>query len=251
MAEQKGILPIKGTIGNITFYKSKDGYLVREKGGIDAKRIATDPAFQRTRENGFEFGRACGAGKLLRTAFRTILQQTADSRMVSRLTREMMKVIQADQTSSRGQRNVLDGETELLAGFEFNENAKLTATLYAPFSASINRVTGELKIEIASFIPSNLITAPAGTTHFKIVSGGSEIDFEGATYTVDNKNTGELPWNAIPTAAISLTNNVPAGSAHPLFLALGVEFFQDVNGTKYPLKNGTFNALALVKVEGV
>ncbi len=56
MAQQKGIIPLRGTIGNITFYKSGDAYLAREKGGIDANRIATDPAFQRTRENGAEFG---------------------------------------------------------------------------------------------------------------------------------------------------------------------------------------------------
>lgn len=39
MARQKGIFKIKGTIGDVTFYKSGDGYLVREKGGIDAKRM--------------------------------------------------------------------------------------------------------------------------------------------------------------------------------------------------------------------
>lgn len=50
MAQQKGILPVRGTIGNLTFYKSQDSYLVREKGGIEAKRMASDPAFQRTRE---------------------------------------------------------------------------------------------------------------------------------------------------------------------------------------------------------
>lgn len=70
MAQQKGIIPLKGTIGNITFYKSKDGFLAREKGSLDATRIANDPAFQRTRENGAEFGRAGKAGKVLRTAFR-------------------------------------------------------------------------------------------------------------------------------------------------------------------------------------
>jgi hypothetical protein len=36
MAKLKGIIKIKGTIGDITFYKTQDGYLVREKGGIDA-----------------------------------------------------------------------------------------------------------------------------------------------------------------------------------------------------------------------
>ena len=33
MARQKGIIKLKGTIGDITFYKSKDGYIAREKGG--------------------------------------------------------------------------------------------------------------------------------------------------------------------------------------------------------------------------
>jgi hypothetical protein len=36
-----------------------------------------------------------------------------------------------------------------------------------------------------------------------------------------------------------------------LFLVLGVEFYQDVNGVKYPLKNGAFNALNITKVSGV
>ena len=59
MARQKGLIKLDGTIGGITFYKSKDGYLAREKGGVCADRIAKDPNFQRTRENGEEFGRAC------------------------------------------------------------------------------------------------------------------------------------------------------------------------------------------------
>jgi len=31
MARQKGIIKLDGTIGGITFYKSQDGYLAREK----------------------------------------------------------------------------------------------------------------------------------------------------------------------------------------------------------------------------
>ncbi len=72
MARQKGIIKLKGTIGGITFYKTQDGHLACEKGGIDSERIANDPAFQRTRENGEEFGRVGKAGKLLRTALRPL-----------------------------------------------------------------------------------------------------------------------------------------------------------------------------------
>jgi hypothetical protein len=250
MAKQKGILPVKGTIGNLTFYKSQDGYLVREKGGIDAQRIASDPAFQRTRENGAEFGRAGKAGKLLRNAVRALSQNASDSKMISRLTKEMMRVIKTDQVNPRGLRNVIDGEAELLQDFEFNSNSKLDATLYAPYTGVIDRVAGTLSVDIPPFIPANMIAAPVGATHFRINAAGAEIDFEGNLYVTGAESTPELPWDNVLTNVISLSNTVTANSTHPLFLLLGIEFFQEVNSTMYPLKNGAFNALSLIKVSG-
>ena len=250
MAQQKGILPLRGTIGNITFYKSKDGYLAREKGGIDAARIATDPAFQRTRENGAEFGRAGKAGKVLRNAVRGLLQNASDSKMVGRLTREMMKVIQADATNPRGLRNVIDGEAELLLDFDFNIGGKLTATLYAPFTSTINRVTGVLSADIPSFVPANMLAAPTGATHYRIHSAGVEIDFEQNNYVVETGLGAALPLDTEASQPTVLTHQLPANSTHPLFLLLGLDFLQEVNGTMYPLKNGSFNALSIVNISG-
>ena len=252
MAKQTGIIKLKGTLGGITFYKtSLDGDLAREKGGVSGDRIATDPNFQRTRENGEEFGRAGKAGKILRNSIRAMLQNSADSRMVSRLTQKMVEVVQADATNPRGQRNVIDGEAELLEGFEFNKNGKLGTTLYAPFTATIDRVAGSLTVSVPSFVPINMIAAPGGSTHFKIVSAGTEIDFENETYVMDSQASAILPWDTTATAVINLANAVTANSTHPLFLALGIEFYQEVNGQMYPLKNGAFNPLALVKVSGL
>ncbi len=250
MARQKGIIKLKGTIGGITFYKtSQDGHLAREKGGIEKSRIMSDPAFQRTRENGSEFGRAGKAGKLLRTALRTLLLNSSDGRMVSRLTREMVKVIQADLVSERGLRNVIDGEAELLVGFEFNIRGKLGTSLYAPFTSAIDRVSGEVTVDIPPFVPINMIAAPSGTTHFKIISGGAEIDFEAETFIVETSETAILPWDAVATVAIAHTNQVTAASTKPIFLALGIEFYQEVNAQMYPLKNGAFNPLSISKVD--
>lgn len=250
MAKQKGIIKLDGTIGDITFYKSKDGYLAREKGGVPAERIANDPAFARTRENGAEFGRAGKAGKVLRNAIRNLLQNASDSRMVSRLTTEMLRVVQADATSERGFRNVLDGEVELLLGFDFNLNGKLGTTLYAPYTATIDRPAGTLTVAIPAFIPVNMINTPGGATHFKINSAGAEINFEDETFVVDAQSTAVLPIDAVATAAINLANAVTAASTDPLFLVLGIEFFQQVNGNFYSLRNGAFNALSLVAIDG-
>lgn len=251
MAKQRGIIKIEGTLGDITFVKTQDGYIAKEKTSINAKRIATDVAFQRTRENASEFGRAGKAVKLLRIAIRTLLQNAKDRRVTSRLTKEMMKVVKADATSVRGLRNVVDGEAELLQGFEFNKNSALSSTLFAQYTSAINRVTGQLTVDIPVFIPANDLVAPAGVTHFKMVSAAAEIDFEAETYTEANSSTAILPWDANPTVAINLANTVTPNSTHPLFLLLGIQFFQQVNGINYPLKNGAYNALSLVKVSGV
>jgi hypothetical protein len=251
MARQKGIIKLDGTIGDITFYKSQDGYLAREKGGVSADRIANDPNFQSTRENGEEFGRAGKAGKMLRTSIRGLLQNVADGRMVGRLTQEMVKVLQADVTSVRGKRNVIDGEAELLEGFEFNIRSKFGTTLFAPFTAVIDRVAGTLNVDVASFIPINMVAAPSGSTHFKLMSAGAAVDFENETFEVDTNETAQMPLDSIATAVINLSNSVTANSTNPLFLALGIEFYQEVNGVKYSLKNGSYNALSLVKVNGV
>ncbi|TAN13619.1 MAG: hypothetical protein EPN37_13360 [Chitinophagaceae bacterium] len=250
MAKQKGIVKLEGTIADLTFYKSQDGYLAREKGGVPAARIANDPAFQRTRENGSEFGRAGKAGKLLRNSLRGLLLNASDSKMVARLTRQMVRVVKMDAVNPRGERNVIDGEVVLLEGFEFNARGKLGSSFYAPFNAGIDRVTGKLKVDIPAFVPINMIAAPAGTTHFKVISGGTEVDFTNETFVTDTKESGILPWDKEPPAVINLENTVTAGSTLPLFIALGLEFFQQVNGVMYSLKNGAFNSLALVKVSG-
>ena len=248
MAKQKGILKLEGTLDDITFYKSQDGFLAKTKGGVSATRIATDPSFQRTRENGAEFSTAAKAGKLLRNSVRALIQIASDRVMVGRLTQEMVLVLHKDIRNPRGKRNAVDGDTTLLQGFNFNINGKLGATLYAPFTSSIDRPGGTMKINIPAFVPQNMIASPDGTTHFKIVSAGVEIDFANEKFVSDIKETALLPYDNNPTAVIDLANAVTANSVFPLFLAMGVEFYQQVSGQQYPLKSGAYNPLALVKV---
>ena len=249
MAKQQGILPIEGTIDNITFFKTKDGFLVRKKGGVSASQIAKNPAFQRTRENGAEFGRACIAGKTLRTAFREAIQNVSDRRMVSRLAQKMMEVIHADSTSDRGLRNVIDGEASLLERFEFNENGTLSTCFKKGYTASIDRVTGKGTIAIPGFVPQTMLHAPDGTTHFKIIAAIAAIDFENLQNSNDITETAILPWDENAGNAISLEVTTTANSTHPLFLAMGISFYQEANGKNYSLNSGSFNCLAIVKVD--
>lgn len=162
-----------------------------------------------------------------------------------------MKVIQADVMNVRVQRNVIDGEAELLKGFEFNSNSRLGATLSAPYTAAIDRVAGTLKVDLPVFSPTDLVASPAGATHFKILAGGAEVDFEAETFVNGVATSEEIPIDGSATPELHLQTNVTGNSTKPLFLALGIAFYQQVNGVFYKLKNGVNNALSLVEVSGM
>jgi hypothetical protein len=248
MAKQRGVFKAEGLLDEFSFYESLDGFMVRKKGGVKGERIATDPAFERTRENQQEFGRAGRAGKMLRNALRPILLLSKDRLLVARMLKAMMKVVKADTVNERGMRTVTDGNLDLLQGFEFNENGKLSQTLFAPFVASIDRASGDLSIQVLPFVPSNMISAPGEATHFKIVGAGGSIDFETGINSLASESSEDLALGNDPTAILDLSFKVEANSALPLFLALGISFTQQVNGKQYPLKTGNFNALCIVKV---
>lgn len=251
MAKQTGIIKLKGTIGDISFYKTSDGHLARAKGGVDASRIANDPAFQRTRENGSEFGKAGKGGKVLRNAIRVLLQNAKDKRVVSRLTTDLLKVVKSDTTNVRGERTIQDGLLDLLLNFEFNIRAKLGATLFAAFSNAFDRVTGEATVNIPAFSPNVRIAAPNGTTHYKIVMGAAELDFPNEVSVFETDETAILPYDTVDTAVIDLTATLTPNSVLPVIQVFGIEFYQEVNGEMYPLKNGSFNALAVKIAETV
>ena len=251
MAKQIGFLKIKGTYDDITFAQTKDGFQVRQKSSISAERIAKDPAYKRTRENNSEFSRAGKAGKLFRHAFGAQLKGAADHRITARLTAQMIKVLQADLTSVRGQRNIVDGEAELLQGFECNSGAPLVTTFTAPFTAAFDRVAGSFTVTIPSFSPAISLPLPEGATHFQFVSAAAAINFEEEVSVTDAALSAVLPLNGAATAPITLLSGVGANSTHPLFGLLGIQFLQQVNGIDYPLNNKSFNALKVITVLGL
>jgi hypothetical protein len=250
MGRQDSVVQLTGGVGNLSFYKTQDGYLARKKSRVSAKRIRTDPAFARTRENIAEFTRSGRAAKLLRTAFSSLLHSAADNRVTSRLNGAMMKVIQADLVNPRGRRNVVDGEAVLLEGFEFNQKGSLTNTFKAIFTPSIDRATGNMTVDIPAFRSAHEIQVPEGATHFRLKAGGAAIDFENNKYSLATSEGAELPITEQTQEALQLAHAVPANSVFPLFLVFGIEFLQLVNGAYSPLNNGAFNALAIVKVDG-
>lgn len=237
-----------GTLDDFTFLRTRDGFLAKMKTSLTASRLATDPAFIRTRENGAEFARAGKASKLLRSAFRIQMLNARDHSAASRLTKAMMEVVHTDALNTRGLRNVAEGEKTLLLKFDFNAGAQMESTLYALYNTAINRVTGEASVNIPAFVPAKEVAAPIGTTHFRIVAAAAAVDFYKGTFERSVADSPVMPLNKEAVAPLNLVCPLTPDSPYPIFLVLGIEFYQEVNGSHDSLKDGSFNALTIVAV---
>jgi len=178
-----------------------------------------------------------------------LLQNAKDKRVVSRLTKILVAVTKTDAVNERGERTLQDGDLGLIDGFDFNLNGKLGGTLFAPFAKTFDRVTGEATASIAAFSPILRVAASGGTTHFKVVMGATELDFVTENSVFESEETAILPYSAADTLPILLTATLTANSLFQVVQVLGIEFYQEVNGQMYALKNGAYNALAVVTVD--
>lgn len=248
MAKLKSIIKIEGTLDGLTFYKGKEGYLIRTKGGVSKKRMNSDPAFARTRENGSEFGMAAASGKLLRHAILDLLVDAKDTLVTSRLTQAMTKVKNFDTTSLRGKRNVATGISTpdgqlVLKGFNFNARAILNSVLLSDLV--LTTASGEIIIN--DFTPNQNLEAPEGATHVSLISGFLNLDFETGDKDLQLSPVTNLPIDNSTTTITLTPSSTPTGSGSQCYF-LKVAFFQEVNGMQYALNNGAYNALQLLEV---
>ncbi|HCS20726.1 MAG TPA: hypothetical protein DIW47_09235 [Bacteroidetes bacterium] len=248
MAKQIGLIKIKGKLGDTSFYKSKDGYLLREKGGVDGNRIKSDPRFKRTRENMSEFGHSTQMASKLRKMLAPVIQKIKDGRMSNRLVAKMREVMDTDITHARGERTVVDGNLGLLTGFDFNSGSPLSTTYFGPFTPNLDRATGDVDIEIPVFDPEDFLASPAESSHFRFVLGVLEWDPLADSGKLVVERSAYLPNNATLSGALNLAGQITANSTLPVLFVLGVEFAQQINGSNYVLSDSGFVSARIVEV---
>ena len=91
------------------------------------------------------------------------------------------------------------------------------------------------------------IAAPSGATHVSFSTAVSLVDMEGATYETVASATENLSLDAAPNDLSLVPASMPTGEGIR-FQYLLIEFFQEINGIQYALRNGSFNVLNIVKL---
>jgi len=153
-----------------------------------------------------------------------------------------------DSTSVRGQRSVHLGLAtaegkQMLKGLDFNDRAHLQTVLNAQFS--VDTATGVLTIP--DFTTQEQLAATEGATHVSFRTAFVNLNFDTGLFNSSYSPVVLLPID-LSVSMVTLTpDGVPAGDGIHLHLLL-IEFYQEMNGVKYPLLNGAHNVLNLVEL---
>lgn len=247
MAKFDGIFNIEGTLKGMTFYKTAEGIRIRTKGGISKKRIMNDPAFARTRENGAEFSHSAKMSQLLRHSVSTLVDNAKDSRTSSRLNQIMSRIKNMDTVSPRGERTVKNGlanpsALQELVGFDFNKNATLSSVLKKSYVFS----TADGKLTLTDFINGKHLQLPPGVSKISFRLGACSLNFSDHSYEFVESPQELMQVDLFHLETFTLTlPSIPENNGLLCFFFL-IEFYQEINGVDYPLKNKQFNVLNLI-----
>ena len=250
MARQANGLQIEGTIGNLTFYKTKKGYFVKQKSNLDKKRIQTDPAYARTRENNKEFGHVAKMGRLIRQSLGGLLRRVYDPSHTQRLVKVLTRIKNLDPKARRGERTVGGGMAVpegllALRGFDFNRNHPM----HTMYQGNLDWSMEEGWLKVGPFLPQDHLNAPSGATH---------VDFKVGVLTMDwaTEEHGNLVFSTEPPQPItekpmelSLGFDLPPKEKGNRFLVFQVRFLMEDVGELRPLGNDCYTSLQILEIE--
>lgn len=238
-------IQLRESQGADTLYILSNGTIICNRMGMKATQANGDEPRQsrEIRHARFEAMKC----RELSKAFRELLMQKPGNPIVP-LSDATLELISADVKFSGVLHQGIPGEAQLIVGFEFSQDAESGAKLLTPMTGTYHPGPDEL---VALFEPPVSVDARVvadGTTDFRIISMGAEVDFENKTLQLVCFNSVMLPYNS--TSGISLTekSGITVNSKKPFLLACGVQFYREFEGALIPLKTKLFTPLSVVFV---
>lgn len=249
MAKQTGIIKLTGTIGDVNYYKSKNGgYLARAAGGGFQKGSQHKESMVRPMENASEFGRCSKTKRVFRIALAPFLCVRKDGELHGRMMQLFTKLKDLDTVNKRGDRRVGYGmETpmgrQLLKDFSFTPSCNVAEVL----AASLNFDFGTRTLRVTNFDIKN-VGFPSGATHMALTLGFLHFDFDLLDYQLKNSVPLYIDKN-YNAASFEMSTDLPeiAGMA---MAVLGVKFYQQVQGTYYLFKSANAVGVEVLGIEG-
>lgn len=249
MARQESTLKFTGTIGDITGFKTKNGYFTRRKSSLNGDKIKNSPGSENTRKENNEFKSVSPSAALVKHAFLEDIREAYEGSMHNRLVQIMSKVRHQDLEHPKGWKNVATGITQetgkvQLRGFEFNKYAHLGSI----FSNNYSLNTSEGLLSINKLNPLIEFKSPKEASVAGLSMYWSRIDFEAfERHTVSSDEV----MISLADNYLDLVINIPeppVGNGTNVFV-LKLVYYQEINGLYYLLNNREFCSAKIIGVD--
>ncbi len=164
--KQIGIVPLTGTIGNITFYEKDGEYRARKKTSLTKQRIMNDPSYEAFRENLSEIkSQSIATSSILSALPKTL--KVRDSKFHLRL-RSVLNKINKGSPGTDGERGVvITRQKQKLAHMEMNSGSSFkdacNVVVQSTPAASRNSSTVSFSLDMED------MEVPRNATHFRLV----------------------------------------------------------------------------------
>lgn len=90
MAEQTGMIRMKGTVAGVCFFKLNGKYYARKKSSLSSKRVKKDPSFHETMKYAGLFAKASVIGS---TVYQLLQKEKRGRKVYQQLTGKAMKLL--------------------------------------------------------------------------------------------------------------------------------------------------------------
>ncbi|RYF21718.1 MAG: hypothetical protein EOO42_10055 [Flavobacteriales bacterium] len=217
MAIQKGIIKLRGKVGDQVFYNEGGKDRVRSK----AKSYTLSEG---SKKSGKNFAYVSGLGARIRSAFAPILDLVGDKRIIYRLNGKLVDVLQTVAANDEGERKLAGSNLGLLQHLEFNGDCALKNLMHV--LPQVNIVTSNLVISLTNGQIPFLFGAPKGanTLNLKIVLCALALD--GSDDEVQQGKLLHIPLSETYFAGKRLELPLPQQGAYALVLGISIGFME-------------------------
>lgn len=249
MAIQESFIKLKGTVGDISFRKTKKGYTAFQKAKVNPNTLLNGKGSKHSRNLKQEFSRSVAYCKQLREVIRPVIQWCKDKTHMVRLNASILRAIREDIQMPEGERLFTEVGMFHLMGFDFNENSKLNTIVYEPLVTQLDFVTNKATLTIPEIVISEYFKLPEQANGFKFVICVAICDFANNTNRMVSAKSEMIDPNQAMLVETELSADLPADAKGYAITMLGVEFYRTINGFEEHLYDGGMDALQIVNVE--
>ncbi|SDZ92700.1 hypothetical protein [Bizionia paragorgiae] len=238
MAEQRGLLKISGTIGDLNFFiVNGKGYVRKAGGGFNGDAIRTQDQMKPVRDNASEFGHCSRTKSRFRRALLPFFGGIKGRQIHSRLMTLFTQLKDLDFVSERGKRQIKLGlqtakGKRVLKQFEFIPQQRLMTDLYehSVFDWNTQQLT------VNDFNPS-LYNTPKAATHIGIILGVLDFDFDHFESALERSPTYFLAVDSLASSFnLELSNSIAL--KHSRVTVIGLRYYEIIDQEVYDLQSG-------------